>query len=139
MTDLPLTGGCQCGAVRYRVAAHPLKVYVCHCSQCRRQSASAFGISVVVPQSAFAIEQGAPATWSRPTATGHVLDCAFCTTCGSRLWHQRRGTTATRNVKGGSLDAPVDLRGATHIWTDDRLPGIVIPGDAPSFPGEPPG
>ena len=39
-------GGCQCGAVRYQLSAEPVALYVCHCRECRRQSASAFGISV---------------------------------------------------------------------------------------------
>ena len=47
MTRL-LTGGCQCGEVRYEIAGAPREVYVCHCLECRKQSASAFGISVMV-------------------------------------------------------------------------------------------
>lgn len=132
-----VAGGCQCGAVRYELSHAPLQVYVCHCTQCRKQSASAFGISVVVPQAALRVVRGEPRFWSRPTQTGHVLDCAFCGDCGSRLWHRRRGSTGTLNVKGGSLDAPVDLGRAVHIWTSGMLPGIILPRDAARFPGEP--
>ena len=39
---LPLSGGCQCGGVRYEIKAKPLTVYVCHCTECQRQSGSAF-------------------------------------------------------------------------------------------------
>lgn len=137
--DAILHGGCQCGAVRYEVSARPLKVYVCHCTECRRQSASAFGISVVVPRSAFRTTRGETQLWSRPTASGHVLECRFCARCGARIWHQRQGAGETLNVKGGSLDLPVDLRGATHIWTRSKLPGIVVPADAAQFAQEPVG
>jgi len=112
-------------------------VYVCHCAECRKQSASAFGISFVIPQSALHVTQGEPVFWSRRTATGHTLECAFCRACGSRLWHRRRGATDTLNIKGGSLDQPVDLGNAIHIWTSSMLPGIVLPPDAVRFPGEP--
>lgn len=34
----PITGGCQCGAVRYEITLSPLALYVCHCRECRKQS-----------------------------------------------------------------------------------------------------
>ena len=131
-------GGCQCGAIRYESTGTPLALYVCHCRECRKQSASAFGISLVAPQAGFRVVRGAPRTWSRPTDTGHMLDCAFCAECGSRLWHQRRGATATLNIKGGSLDQPLDLSDAIHIWTARKLPGVRLPDGATLFPFEPP-
>ena len=137
MNDDISVGGCQCGSVRYEFSGNPQKIYICHCAECRKQSASAFGISVAVARTAFRVTQGRPAMWSRATDSGNTLDCMFCTTCGSRLWHQRRGTGETLSVKGGSLDAPVDLRGALHIWTARVLPGVVIPEDATRFAGEP--
>ncbi len=137
MTSALLQGGCQCGAVRYECASAPLAVFVCHCTECHRQSASAFGISVQVPQAAFRVTQGVPRQWSRPTETGHVLDCWFCPDCGSRLWHQRRGATNTLNIKGGSLDVPVDLSDATHIWMRSKLPGVLVPENARQFQREP--
>lgn len=137
MTGAVQHGGCQCAAVRYQLSTAPLRTYVCHCTECRGQSSSAFGISVQVPQAAFRLVRGIPKLWSRPTASGHTLDCWFCPDCGSRLWHQRRGATETLNIKGGSLDAAVDLRGAIHIWTSSKLPGVVIPEDSPQFPREP--
>ena len=130
-------GGCQCGAIRYALSHGPLALYVCHCTECRKQSASAFGISFIVRQAALQVTQGEPKFWSRPTDTGNTLDCAFCPECGSRLWHQRRGATDTLSIKGGSLDLPVDLRQAIHIWTSRMLPGIVLPPGVEQFPGEP--
>jgi hypothetical protein len=130
-------GGCQCGAVRYESTGAQVGLYVCHCRECRRQSASAFGISVVVSQAGFRVVRGTPRTWSRPTDSGHLLDCAFCGDCGSRLWHQRRGAHATLNIKGGSLDQPPNLGEAVHIWTARRLAGVLLPDGAVQFPFEP--
>lgn len=132
-----LTGGCQCGSVRYALSAPVIDLYVCHCRQCRRQSASAFGISVILPPDGVRLLQGLPASWTRPTLSGDRLECVFCPTCGSRLWHRslRDGTVS---VKGGSLDAPLDLAAARHIWTAEMLPGICLPEGAVRFDGEPP-
>lgn len=135
--DHPLSGGCQCGAIRYELTHGPLQLFVCHCTQCRKQSASAFGISFIVSQAALRLTQGEPRFWSRPTDSGNTLDCAFCGNCGTRLWHQRRGSADTLSIKGGSLDTPPDLRKAVHIWTSRMLPGVVLPDGVEQFPEEP--
>jgi hypothetical protein len=137
MSKSILYGGCQCGAMRYELSGKPLEVYICHCSECRKQSASASGISVIVSRQVFRLTQGEPNFWSRPTDTGNTLRCAFCPNCGTRLWHQRLGATETLSVKGGSLDHPINVERAIHIWTSRRLPGIIIPAGAAQFPEEP--
>jgi hypothetical protein len=136
MCHMTLSGGCQCGAVRYEVSAEPLELYVCHCRECQKQSASAFGISVIVPAHAFVLRRGHLKTWTRPTDSGGILECMFCVECGSRIRHSNPRVT-TVSIKGGSLDEPVELTNAVHIWTTRKLPGVVIPNGATEFPGEP--
>jgi hypothetical protein len=136
MPDALLTGGCQCGAVRYAIAAEPLRLYACHCRECQKQSGSAFGMSLIVSRAALALTQGATRVWSRRADSGRTIDCIFCAACGSRLWHEREGIDAV-SVKAGSLDAAVDFSRAIHIWTSRRLPGLVIPPDAEQFAEEP--
>jgi hypothetical protein len=50
------TGGCLCGAVRYRYRGEPSAVGLCQCQRCQRQSGSAFLIGVVFPREAVTIE-----------------------------------------------------------------------------------
>ena len=131
------TGGCQCGAIRYESSGEPLALYVCHCTECRKQSASAFGMSLLVPRSGFHTTKGEPAFWTRLADSGRHIRCAFCPNCGSRLWHEREGIADMITIKAGSLDDPGDMSGATHIWTSRKLPGVAIPAGAAQFPGEP--
>jgi hypothetical protein len=130
-----LLGRCQCGAIRYEHSAAAVAGYICHCRECQMQSASAFGISVEMPKDGLAVTQGAPKFWIRGTDTGRKLRCAFCPDCGSRLWHESEADWMT--LKGGALDQPVDVSTAIHIWTQRKLPGIVIPEGARQYPGEP--
>ncbi|AXC49085.1 GFA family protein [Paracoccus suum] len=132
-----LTGGCQCGAVRYEVSQKPGRVYCCHCTECRAQSASAFGISVIVAPDSVRLTAGHTKVWRRPTAAGKILACAFCPDCGTRLWHVNEPPGPEMSIKGGSLDQPVDLTDAFHIWTDSALPGVCIPPGARRFAQEP--
>jgi hypothetical protein len=130
-------GGCQCGEVRYESAGEPLALYVCHCRECQKQSASAFGMSLAVPRKGFRVTRGAPRYWTRGTDSGRRLNCAFCANCGSRLWHESEGVPETVTIKAGSLDDPVDFSTAIHIWISRKLPGLTIPDGAPRFAGEP--
>jgi hypothetical protein len=132
-----LTGGCQCGAVRYEIAGAPLTTYVCHCRECCKQSASAFGISVIVRAGDFHLTQGTTKSWTRGTDSGRRLRCVFCPACGSRLWHEGEPKGPTISVKGGSLDEGADLTAAQHIWVSRKLPGVVIPEGRPQAPQEP--
>lgn len=132
------TGGCQCGAVRYEVPDQPLALFACHCLECRKQSASAFGISFIARCAELRLTQGIPSSWIRPADSGNRVRCWFCPDCGSRLWHDSEPASDTVSIKGGSLDAPVDFAKAVHIWTARKLPGVVIPPDAQQHPGEPP-
>ena len=134
----PFSGGCQCGACRYRVTGAPLRLYVCHCSECRAQSASAFGISLIVGADDVRLTAGVPRVWQRPTDSGGRLACSFCPECGTRLFHQRSSRAQSLSVKGGTLDDRLDLSQAFHIWTASKLPGVVIPPGATCHAQEPP-
>jgi hypothetical protein len=132
-----LTGGCQCGQARYEVTSEPTEIYVCHCTECRKQSASAFGISVDFPRASLRLTQGGVASWTRAADSGRRRECFFCPVCGSRLWHAMPDSDADISVKGGSLDAPPDLTNAVHIWTSRKLAGVIIPANARQYPREP--
>ncbi|OSQ39637.1 GFA family protein [Thalassospira mesophila] len=132
-----ITGGCQCGAVRYLVKAAPVKTCICHCRECRQQAASAFGISVLVHGCDIELMQGTVKTWSRPTDGGAVLPCHFCPDCDTRLFHGTPGERDVVSVKGGSFDVVPDLARVDHIWAKRKLPGVIIPDGVKTYPGEP--
>lgn len=127
-------GRCQCGEIQYESKGTPIGLYICHCRECQKQSSSAFGITVEVPREGFQIKQGHPKYWSRPTDGGRSLQCAFCPTCGTRLWHEYDTHSETISIKGGSFDSPIDVSNAIHVWVTRKLPGIIIPEDAKQLP-----
>jgi hypothetical protein len=135
---LPLAGGCQCGACRYAISTPPLTLYACHCTECQRQSGSAFGLSMPVPRVGFAITRGAPATWRRVAASGRAVDCAACPTCGTRLAHFPTRNDAVANVKAGTLDDTTWLRPVGHLWARSAHPWVTIPAGVLVYEGQPP-
>lgn len=136
--ELPLTGACQCGNVCYEVRAEPLTVYACHCTDCQRQSGSAFSLSMVVPRESIAITSGKPKEWSRKHESGRIIACIFCGDCGSRLYHNPRANAAVSIVKCGTLDDAALLQPVGHIWTRSAQKWFAIPVDSVSYEGQQP-
>ncbi len=136
MSETLLTGGCQCGETRYAISAAPLALIACHCRECQKQSASAFGMSLIVRRAAVTLTKGETRTWSRKADSGRTVSCVLCVACGTRLWHAKEGFDYV-SIKGGSLDVPLDFSHAIHCWTSRKLPGMVIPPTAKQFSEEP--
>ena len=132
-------GGCQCGKVRYQITAKPLTLYCCHCTECQSQSASAFGMSMWVESDGFEVLQDELSFYTRPTASGGAMICAFCPDCGTRIYHQISGDHIF-TIKPGSLDDSHDLKPRGHIWTRSARAWVgpmIAACDGPAFETEP--
>lgn len=132
---LPLTGGCQCGAVRYQLNAPPLVFYICHCTECQKQSSSAFGQSMRVYAKDLAVI-GTLAKRARQSAGGGV-EGEFCPSCGTRLFHRRAKYSETLNIKAGTLNDTTWLHPAGHIWTQSKQPWVTLGENALNYARQP--
>ncbi len=130
-------GGCQCGAVRYRVAGEPVVLAVCHCSECQRQSGSAFGMSLIVPKQSFQLLSGETKTFTRKAASGRDVECVFCPECGTRVYHVPGLPGDNLNIKPGTLDDRSWLVPAVHVWTQSKQPWVPIPEGVPCVEEQP--
>ncbi|KAK0657238.1 glutathione-dependent formaldehyde-activating [Cercophora newfieldiana] len=118
-----MDASCQCGAVAFKTPLpKPLALYICHCSECRRQTSSAFGTSAIFPK--FEIpDTTLLSCYTRSTSNGQTLNCYFCKQCGTRLIHATPGKNVV-SVKGGCIDG-LDWKAAIHIWTKSAM--VPIP------------
>lgn len=134
---LPLTGGCQCGQVRYEIRAEPLSVWACHCTECQKQSGAAYALSMPVPRDSIAVTRGKTAQWLRTADSGRTMMCVFCPDCGTRLWHEPTAMPAITIVKPGTLDDTGWLVPVGHIWTKSKQSWVDIPADTINWDGHP--
>ncbi len=130
MSIKAITGGCQCGAVRYRIDGKVYRLNVCHCLDCQKQSGSAFGMSLVIDPAAFLLEAGRLKEFVTTTASGREKTCAFCPECGVRIYNR---TSRLMSVKAGTLDDTSWLRPDAHYWTRRRQPWVALADDVPVF------
>jgi len=124
------TGGCSCGAVRYRATADPIRAVNCHCGTCRRASGAAFLTHVHFAIEAFTWTQGEPTRWRSSAAA----ERGFCARCGSTLTMHESVLDDRVQVSLGSLDRPGDIRPDDHVWTESQLSWLKIDDDLPRFP-----
>ncbi|AJY41818.1 aldehyde-activating protein [Burkholderia sp. MSMB1552] len=75
---LPWTGGCRCGRLRFEITAPPLLTMACHCTGCQRMSASAFSLSMAIPEGGFRVTAGEPVVGGAHGAEIHHRHCDWC-------------------------------------------------------------
>ena len=133
----PYEGGCFCGAIRYRLNGEPLTLYVCHCTDCQRQTGSGFALSMFVSRSALDVTKGEPRAYAVTTSEGLRKHGKFCAECSTRLWGEPPKFPQVVVMRPGTLDDTTWLRPIAHIWTRSAQPWITIPKDALTFEGQP--
>ena len=113
-----LTGGCQCGAVRYvlRVAAAGGDASLCHCRMCQKAGGGPFMAFLGVPAEALAWTRGAPALFDSSATTRR----GFCDRCGTPLTFQRGPERI--DVTLGSLDDAGAVAPSSRLGAEGVLP-----------------
>lgn len=118
MSDAPfrLTGGCQCGAVRYALHEPPTHPHICHCRMCQKAFGSFFAPLTGVPLEAFELTRGELATFLSSDQT----ERGFCRNCGTPLTFHYV-TSPRIAVSIGSLDEPEKVVPAHQFGIEGRL------------------
>lgn len=117
MIQTPISGGCQCGAVRYRASAHLDTSHICHCRMCQKAAGNFFAALIGIPRNAFEWTRGQPALFksSDPVTRG------FCGTCGTPLLYDH-ASSGHLNVTTGSLDNPSNFPPKTQFGIEAQMP-----------------
>jgi hypothetical protein len=126
-----LAGGCQCGAVRYRLTAEPTGVNVCHCRMCQKASGGPFMAFGGVRMSQFVVTHGAISSF----ASSDIAERGFCAQCGTPLTYQRLGSDRV-SFTLGSLDEPNAVEPSTQLGAESRLRWLARSLGAPETPIE---
>jgi len=106
------SGQCRCGQVQLSAGGEPLRIGICHCTDCRQESGSAFTYYGIWPASSF--------TYGGQTA--EFKGRRFCPACGSRLFALDE---TEAEVKLGILsEAPTGLVPTYELWVKRREPWL---------------
>ena len=127
-------GGCQCGAIRYRITGDPVVVAVCHCRMCRRANAAPAVAWALFAESQVAFTRGAPATYESSPEAGR----GFCRGCGTQISFTASYLPGLIDITVGSLDHPEAVQPLLHYWDCERLPWVRFADDLPRYAEFPP-
>ena len=131
------TGGCLCGAVRYEATGEPEVTLFCHCTQCQKETGSAFSAEIILPRTAVTIE-GAMTEYDTVADSGNKATRKFCPICGCPilLEFERADYRDTVCISVGSLDDASSLQPQAHCFTATKQPWVHISDDLPQFEGD---
>ncbi len=126
-------GGCACGALRYRMRSGPMFVHCCHCTDCQRQTGTAFVLNALIEADRVELMSGEVRPSAMPTDSGRPHSVFRCPECGTAVWSEYGGLAKLRFVRVGTLDEPGRLAPDVHIYTRSKLAWVGLPEGVPAF------
>lgn len=126
-------GSCLCGAVRFEIDGPLAGVELCHCSQCRRASGSAFAANMNVAAANFRVVSGQASMKAYASSPGK--ERVFCADCGSPIISRQIANPSAVRVRVGTLAEPVESRVVFHFHTDSKASWWPAADNLPAYPG----
>ena len=128
------TGGCVCGAIRYRMMDAPYVVHCCHCTDCQRETGSAFALNAAIESPRFVAEGAAPLIDHLPSASGAGQVVMRCPQCHTALWSHYGGLNdKVAYVDVGTLDDPGLCPPMVHLFTRSKQAWVVLDPATPAY------
>jgi hypothetical protein len=127
MADLPLTGGCLCGGVRFRVDAPLVVATYCHCTRCQRRTGTAASAQARIQPGSLTVTRGEDLI--RTYAPPDGFPKLFCGACGSALWSRSPDDPEIVSVRLGAFDGDPGIRPSLRQFIAYAAPWEDIPDD----------
>lgn len=128
-----IQGNCLCGSVRYSSSQRPSMTAVCHCSDCQKQSGSAFSVNLMLPAEGFQVDGLTLASYRVRGGSGMPVRRFFCSHCGSPLYTEMAALPGMLAVKAGTLADPASIAPNLHLWCASAQPWVAIDSSLPHF------
>ncbi len=111
-----MTGGCQCGACRFRAAAPLGRASLCHCRMCQKAFGSFYGPLVSVPELTWT--RGGPVHFQ----SSNLARRGFCARCGTPLTFE--SMEGPPEVAIGAFDDPTAIAPVIQHSLETAMPWL---------------
>ncbi|WP_298195108.1 GFA family protein [Novosphingobium sp.] len=127
---MELSGGCQCGAVRYAVKGEAQHSSLCHCADCRKSAGAPMVGWAAYADADFEVTQGEPVVFN---SSGSAMR-AFCGTCGTGLFYRNAEfLPGLVDIQTATLDDPEALPPQLHVQVAERIGWMESAHELPAF------
>ncbi len=114
-----ITGGCQCGAIRYVISEDPAISLICHCRQCQKITGTGHAAQFSAPTGSTSL-QGSLSYFDMTSDSGNIVKSGFCAKCGSPILKIPSLMKDTYFVHAGSLDDPSAFKPSFVVFDHAR-------------------
>lgn len=125
--ELPLTGGCGCGSVRFEVTAPLVAANYCHCRRCQRRSGTAASANARPQPGSFRLLSGEEKLRAWKPAGG--WEKVFCSECGSAVLSRDPEDHDRISIRMGAFDADPGIRPSVRQFVAYAASWESIPED----------
>jgi hypothetical protein len=125
--EMPLRGGCGCGAVRFEVTAPLQSANYCHCTRCQRRSGTAASANARPEPGSFQILSGEESLRAWRPASG--WEKWFCGACGSALFSRHPDDPGQMSIRLGAFDDDPQIRPSMRQFVAYAAAWEAIPDD----------
>lgn len=127
-------GSCLCGRIRFEIDGDLAGIQLCHCSQCRRASGSAFAANLPVSADNFQLIAGAPKSFESSPGKERL----FCGDCGSPIISRTDRVPGMVRVRAGLIAEPVETKAVFHFHVASKASWLPIEDRLAQYPAERP-
>ncbi len=127
MVELPLTGGCLCGAVRFEVTEPLVSSDYCHCTRCQRRTGTAASPGARIAPGSLRVLSGEEHITAYTPAEGFAE--VFCSACGGSLWSRSQEDPEVISIGLGAFDGDPGIRPTYRQFVAYAAPWEPIPDD----------
>lgn len=123
-------GQCHCGQIRFSAVLplpqgpHGSEIghILCHCRTCRLLSGSPYSCNQIIPKEDLQVTQGKLNKYTYQGASGKPVDCFFCGSCTSHVYHEQAAMPGKIIVRTLLLDGADEWAVDGEIFREGRLP-----------------
>ena len=132
-----ISGGCQCGVVRYQVSGDPMLSVKCHCTNCQKSTGAGHMMGAAFGENQLALE-GETSSYSYTADSGGTVTSAFCKVCGTTLLSRSTSYPQMVIVRIGTLDADYAFKPTFQVYAKHKRCWDKDWTDVPEFDEMPP-